>query len=164
MSNNNGDNRCACGARISFGHSMCLACSQAKMKAEQQNKMHQEQRESITEESIPLGTTHIIMKFASQDREDLYRVDGTLIASRQGEIVRFGMEPKEAGTRLFLNAEFASAWLRKLAGMEMVTRKGTLTLTDAIASGEIEDVSFDERDAEKFIIMPTGGPVQVLRH
>ena len=164
MSGNNGDNHCACGARISFGHTMCLACSQMKQVQEQKQREHDEMRKAVTEESIALGTTHIIMAFRSQSREDLYRADGMLLASRQGEVVRFGMEPKEAGTRLFLNADFASAWLHKLAGMEMLTRKGTLSLSDAVEKEIQAEVFIEYRDAEKLIVMPTGGPVQVLRH
>lgn len=111
-------------------------------------------------------TTHIIMKTQSQDREDLYRADGMLLASRQGDMVRFGNEPKEAGNRLFLNSDFAALWLRKVPAMDLATRKdGRLNVTDAIereTAGIV--VLIEERDAEHIIIQPQGNATSVLRN
>jgi hypothetical protein len=113
-------------------------------------------------------TTHIIMKTESQDREDLYRADGMLLASRQGDMVRFGTEPKEAGNRLFLTPAFAAVWLRKVPAMDLHTRKdGRLNVTDAIERACAADsgpVLIEERDAEHIIIQPQGNATSVLRN
>lgn len=111
-------------------------------------------------------TTHIIMQTKSQDREDLYRADGMLLASRQGDLVRFGNEPKEAGNRLFLNAEFAAAWLRKVPMMDLATRKdGRLNVTDAVERDPAGiPVVIEERDAENIILQPAGLATSVLRN
>lgn len=111
-------------------------------------------------------TTHIIMRTLSQDREDLYRADGMLLASRQGDMVRFGNEPKEAGNRLFLNPEFAALWLRKVPAMDLATRKdGRLNVTDAIERETAGiAVLIEERDAEHIIIQPQGNATSVLRN
>jgi hypothetical protein len=111
-------------------------------------------------------TTHIIMRTQSQDREDLYRADGMLLASRQGDLVRFGNEPKEAGNRLFLNPEFAALWLRKVPSMDLATRKdGRLNVTDAIERDSAAiAVVIEERDAEHIIIQPQGNATSVLRN
>jgi hypothetical protein len=112
------------------------------------------------------GITHIIMITASQDREDLYRADGMLLASRQGDLVRFGNEPKEAGNRLFLNSDFAKAWLRKVPMMDLATRKdGRLNVTDAIERESAGiPVLIEERDAEHIIIQPQGHALSVLKN
>ncbi len=110
--------------------------------------------------------THIIIQTLSQDREDLYRADGMLLASRQGDMVRFGNEPKEAGNRLFLNKDFAAAWLRKVPAMDLATRKdGRLNVTDAIErdSADIR-VEIDVRDGEHLIIQPQGTALSVLKN
>jgi hypothetical protein len=110
--------------------------------------------------------THIIIQTLSQDREDLYRADGMLLASRQGDMVRFGNEPKEAGNRLFLNKDFAAAWLRKIPMMDLATRKdGRLNVTDAIEreSADIH-VEIDVRDGEHLIIQPQGAALSVLKN
>lgn len=111
-------------------------------------------------------TTHIIMQTLSQDREDLYRADGMLLASRQGDLVRFGNEPKEAGNRLFLNKEFAAAWLRKVPAMDLATRKdGRLNVTDAIERESAGiPVVIEERNAENIIIQPSGMATSVLKN
>lgn len=113
------------------------------------------------------GITHIIMITASQDREDLYRADGMLLASRQGDMVRFGNEPKEAGNRLFLNSDFAKAWLRKVPAMDLHTRKdGRLNVTDAIerATSGMIGIVIEERDAEHIILQPQGHALSVLKN
>lgn len=111
--------------------------------------------------------THIIMTTASQDREDLYRADGMLLASRQGDLVRFGNEPKEAGNRLFLNTDYAKAWLRKVPMMDLATRKdGRLNVTDAIERDSAAlgaQIKIEERDAENIIIQPQGHATSVLK-
>ncbi len=78
--------------------------------------------------------THIIMTFGEHGRDDLYRADtGMLLASRQADCVRFGVEPKETGNRFFLDHECAARWIRLLPRMEMYTRtQGRLTLADAV--------------------------------
>jgi hypothetical protein len=103
---------------------------------------------------------------ASQDREDLYRADGMLLASRQGDLVRFGNEPKEAGNRLFLNSDFAKAWLRKVPMMDLHTRKdGRLNVTDAIERESADiPVVIEERDAEHIILQPQGHALSVLKN
>jgi hypothetical protein len=111
-------------------------------------------------------TTHIIIQTLSQDREDLYRADGMLLASRQGDMVRFGNEPKEAGNRLFLNSEYSAAWLRKVPAMDLHTRKdGRLNVTDAIErdSADIR-VEIEVRDGEHLILQPQGNALSVLKN
>lgn len=111
-------------------------------------------------------TTHIIMQKLSQEREDLYRADGMLLASRHGDMVRFGNEPKEAGNRMFLNPEFAAAWLRKVPMMDLATRKdGRLNCTDAIERDSADiPVVIEERNAEHLIIQPQGESTSVLKN
>lgn len=146
-----------CGRRVSGNKFRCMSCIEEAAAATVTAKKDE-----------PLEkTTHIIMQFASQNREDLYRADGMLLASRQGEMVRFGMEPKEAGNRFFLSSDFAGAWLRKLAGLEMFTRKdGRLSLQDVVYREDVDlsEISIEERNAEHLIHMPSGGPVDVMKN
>lgn len=144
-----------CGRLVSGNKLRCMHCIKEAAQATVEAK-----------EGEPLeDTTHIIMQFESQNREDLYRADdGMLIACRQAEIVRFGTEPKEAANRLFLNAEFASKWLRRLAGFEIVSRKGNLTLASVIETAEPAEVKIEDRNAEHLISMPSGSPVTILKN
>jgi hypothetical protein len=75
-------------------------------------------------------------------------------------------EPKEAGNRLFLNSDFAKAWLRKVPMMDLATRKdGRLNVTDAIERDSAGiPVVIEERDAEHIIIQPQGHALSVLKN
>ena len=148
-----------CGRRVSGNKRFCMTCIETRAQA----LIEAREKEPMDK------ATHIIMRFPSQNREDLYRADnGMLVASRQSECVRFGIEPKEAGNRLFLNAEFAALWLRTLPGAEIVTRTSRLTLADVIDrhpdEAKSEEFVIEERDAESVILMPLGSPVQVLKN
>jgi hypothetical protein len=144
-----------CGKRVSGNKERCGDCIIEAAQAVV----------NVRNEELADGATHLLMITASQDREDLYRADGMLLASRQGDLVRFGNEPKEAGNRLFLNSDFAKKWIRKIPGMDLATRKdGRLNVTDAIErdSGMI-GVVIEERDAEKLILLPQGNERSVLK-
>lgn len=157
--NHSDNHRCVngCGRIVSGNKLRCADCI-----VESAHALVNARNEEPLEE-----TTHIIMRTLSQDREDLYRADGMLLASRQGDMVRFGNEPKEAGNRLFLNPEFAALWLRKVPAMDLATRKdGRLNVTDAIEreTAGMTGIVIEERDAEHIIIQPQGNATSVLRN
>ena len=158
MKNHSDNHPCVngCGRIVSGNKLRCADCIVEAAHA----LVNARNEEPLTE------VTHIIMQTLSQDREDLYRADGMLLASRQGDLVRFGNEPKEAGNRLFLNKEFAAAWLRKVPKMDLATRKdGRLNVTDAIERDSADIVVvIEERDAEHIIVQPAGLATSVLRN
>src|SRR6185312_14838671 len=83
---------------------------------------------SAREEEPMENATHILTKYdgtrpdtrAAYKAEDLYRSNGLLIASRQDDVVRYGDDISTARNHLFLNEETASAFLRRLADVDMV--------------------------------------------
>jgi hypothetical protein len=101
-------------------------------------------------------TTHILTKYDSKDQEDLYRADGMMVASRQGDIVRFGHDIATAQSRLFLNVEFSRGWLRKLAQVDAYASRAGVALHEAVYNyAQIEEtVSIEERNAEALLTLP----------
>ncbi len=114
-------------------------------------------------------TTHIIVKLESKGQEDLYRADGMLVASRQGDMVRFGHDIATAQSRLFLNKELAAAWLRKVAMIDIYAEDAGLPLHSVIEKPErifiveMDVVKFEERDGESLLTLP-GKHTQVSLH
>jgi hypothetical protein len=135
-----------CGRRVSGNKLRCLRCIE---------KMAQATVEAKEEEPLE-NTTHIIMYFDSKDQEDLYRADGMIVASRQGDIVRFGHDIATAESRLFLNKELAKAWLRKLAEVDRIAAQEGLKLHELVNNyASIEaPVSIEERNAESLLTLP----------
>jgi len=134
------------------------------------SKMAQATVEAKEEDPMGEKTTHIIMRFVSQNRDDLYRAaDGMLVASRQNEIVRFGVDPRCAESRFFMNAPKAAEWIRSLAGVDLAACAGGLTVQEQLLTHDPRDLPdhkpfIEERDAESLIALPYGDPVKVLRN
>lgn len=93
-------------------------------------------------EEKPMDTaTHIISKYngtrpdvrATYKAEDLYRADGLLIASRQDDVVRYGTDISTARNHLFLNEETASAFLHRLADVDLLCQRDGVELRERIA-------------------------------
>ena len=148
-----GEKKCLCGKTISATALQCskCACEQATLN-------------SLTMELLPVGVTHILISYPSQDREDLYRVDGMLIAARHGSQVTVAIEPKEPAHRIFINPAFAAAWLRRVAGLEIITRHdGQLRLADVLETGNLNSVNIYEKSGESLIIQPGRDVVQAMR-
>lgn len=101
-------------------------------------------------------TTHIITSYDSKDQEDLYRADGMLVASRQGDVVRFGNDIATAQSRLFLSADKAKAWLRKAAQIDVSASAAGKPLSDVAYNyaNISEPVSIEERNAESLLTLP----------
>ena len=108
-------------------------------------------------------TTHIIVKLDSKGQEDLYRADGMLVASRQGDMVRFGHDIATAQSRLFLNKELAAAWLRKVAEIDLMAEDKELPLHAVIECESPFAATFEERDGESLLTLP-GKHTQVSLH
>lgn len=78
------------------------------------------------EEEILAGVTHIIEsrdysregEAATARARDLYRADGMLIGSQQGDIVRYGDDIGTAKNHMFRTDADAQAWLRRLADID----------------------------------------------
>ncbi len=145
-----------CERPISANKRWCMDCvkemAQAGVEAREEEPMEE--------------TTHIIVKLESKGQEDLYRADGMLVASRQGDMVRFGHDIATAQSRLFLNKEMAAAWLRVVAQIDMYASDGGVALHVVIergapASGYI--AVFEERDGESLLTLP-GKHTQVSLH
>lgn len=135
-----------CGRLVSGNKHRCMHCIEEMALAAVEAK-----------EEEPLAeTTHIITTYDSKDQEDLYRADGMLVASRQGDVVRFGNDIATAQSRLFLNVEASKAWLRKLAQVDV------RAAAQGAAMGELaynyaniaEPVSIEERNAESLLTLP----------
>jgi len=144
------DKFCACGKAISSNRDRCQKCVTADMALD-----------DITAADLE-GATHIIVK--SEDDESLFRADGMQVGGRSGSMVVFGFERKEQASRFFINSTFSAAWLRKLAGLEMVASKGNLNLADVIESDDPAETVIIERDVSSSIILPSGTLSSILRH
>lgn len=141
-----------CGRNVSANKVYCMRCVE---------EMAQATVEAREEEPMD-GITHIITKFASKNQEDLYRADGMLVASRQGDVVRFGHDIATAQSRLFLNADFAAQWLRKLATFDRACEAKGRPLWELIHSMPkgLAPAAIEERDSESLLTMP-GNHTQV---
>lgn len=90
--------------------------------------------------------THIVLNYKSQDTEILFRADdGICIGQRKGMTVVYGEAPNTKNSRVFLDALFATKFLR-----EKVT-KDDLEARKVEGSAVLED-----RDGEGTILMPEG--------
>lgn len=145
-----------CTKPISSNKRWCLDCikemAQAGVEAREEEPMDE--------------TTHIIVKLDSKGQEDLYRADGMLVASRQGDMVRFGHDIATAQSRLFLNKELAAAWLRKVATIDILAAESGVALHAIIECGLPEghfSAVFEERDGESLLTLP-GKHTQVSLH
>lgn len=88
--------------------------------------------------------THIVMNYLSQDAEILFRADdGVAIAQRKKTVVLFGEDPNRKQSRVFIDPEHASRYLRNV-----------VTLKDLTDRDKLGEVSLDERDGEPIIQLP----------
>jgi hypothetical protein len=102
-------------------------------------------------------TTHILIGLPSKQQEDLYRADGMLVASRQSDIVRFGHDISTAQSRLFLNADHAKAFLRRLAVVDLYAEAHRTPLSEQVYGYNAEatlkhKAVIEERDGESLIL------------
>ena len=144
-----------CGRTVSSNKHYCMTCikemAQAGVEAKEEEPMDE--------------TTHIIVKLDSKGQEDLYRADGMLVASRQGDMVRFGHDIATAQSRLFLNKEMAAMWLRKLAALDIECHDEGVTLHSRIELAWLarQVPVIEERDGESLLTLP-GKHTQVSLH
>ena len=134
-----------CGRPVSGNKKWCMECIEEAAHAGIQAR----------EEEVQAGSTHVIMQIPSQHQEDLYRADGMLVASRQGDIVRFGHDISTAQNRPFLNEDLAAIWLRKLADVDLVAQAQGVHLHEvANTYASMEHKAFiEERNAERRIVL-----------
>ena len=97
--------------------------------------------------------THILVKFPSAQRDDLFRAkDGMLIASRKNADVMFGEDPQTAGRRGFLTPQFAYGFLKSLAQSDLQVNPPYQADHDG---GRIKTAEIEERDGEPILKAPT---------
>ena len=100
-----------------------------------------------------MKTTHILMKFPSDQREDLFRAsDGMMIASRKGCTVMFGENPATPEHRLFIDANKAYQWLKFLAQKDLDESVGD------------SPQFIEERDGESLIVKPNTNNISLVRN
>lgn len=148
MNKTNTQNVClaGCGRAVSANKRYCMSCIEdialATVAAKEEEPLNE--------------TTHILTTYDSKDQADLYRADGMLVASRQGDLVRFGHDIATAQSRLFLNVDFAKAWLRKLAEVDLKAQADEVPLHECVyAYGSIHrTAAIEERNAESVLTLP----------
>ncbi len=119
-----------CGRVVSANKLYCMECIEIMANDVVQSK----------DEPMDPRTTHIIERYSSSrpdtratyKAEDLYRVDGLLIASRQDDVVRYGDDISTARNHLFMNEETASKFLHRLADVDMICQRDGVHLRERI--------------------------------
>ncbi len=96
--------KCKCGKTISGSKDYCARCAA---------------NEVLGSQPLGDGVTHILVDLASKKQEDLYRADGMLVASRQGDQIHFTEDIATAQHRLFLSDKLASLFLRRVADIDL---------------------------------------------
>lgn len=88
--------------------------------------------------------THVILNYVSSKIEMLCRVsDGMVIAQRKAETVVFGVSNRSKESRVFVDEEHASRYLR-----------GKIALDDLAASGIEGPVVIEDRDGARGLYLP----------
>jgi hypothetical protein len=86
------------------------------------------------------GATHIICFYqgtrpdqrATYKAEDLYRRDGLFIASRQGDLVRYGDDISTARNHVFRTEEDASRFLARVADIDLICQRDCVFIHERI--------------------------------
>lgn len=88
--------------------------------------------------------THVVLTYKSQKIEILSRVgDGIVIGQRKGYTVVYGEEPNKKTSRVFVDDEHASRYLR-----------GKVALDDLKSKSLDGPVLIEDRDAEGLVVLP----------
>ena len=103
--------------------------------------------------------THVLLIEASQATEILFRVsDGMMLGECQKNVVVFGAEPNKKTSRVFIDHENATEFLRKVAFMDA---NGCPELQNYIPWLEKNglmaiDAQIEERNVEGLVVLPPG--------
>ncbi len=104
--------------------------------------------------------THILLLEPSQQTEILFRVsDGMMLGECQKNVVVFGAEPNKKTSRVFIDHENATNFLRRVADMDAV---GIHPLHDYM-SGDAKilqncagEAKIEERNVDGLVVLPEG--------
>ncbi len=103
--------------------------------------------------------THILLIEKSQDTEILFRVsDGMMLGECQKNVVVFGAEPNKKTSRVFIDHENATNFLRYVADLDASGVQELHKYQEFVLPGEKlqTKAQLDEREVDGMIVLPQG--------